>query len=241
MMQSERNYIHKDNAYDILKAFAKEYRRQNGESIPAEIVIVGGGSIMLNYGFRDFTQDFDIMASSAGELKSIIHIIAQRYNLPDDWMNTDFKNTLSYSEKLREVSTHKYSFNHGTLEFRTVNDEYLIAMKLVAAREYRNDVSDVIGILLYSAENGNRISYEQIIGAIDQLYGESVKIKDELLKQVKIYTLMSIDELRAAYNDMTSEENRTKTDLIDIEEKYPGHIEEKTISDIIAAIHKKKR
>lgn len=81
------NHIRKENAYEILKAFAKEYRKQNGESIPAEIIIVGGGSIMLNYDFRDFTQDFDIMVSSAGNIKDIIRKVAEEYNLPDDWMN----------------------------------------------------------------------------------------------------------------------------------------------------------
>lgn len=95
-----KNRINKDNAYEILKAFAKEYRKQNGET-PAEIIIVGGGSIMLNYGFRDYTQDFDIMISTvSAEVKGIILRIAEQYNLPNDWMNTDFKKTVSYSEKL---------------------------------------------------------------------------------------------------------------------------------------------
>ena len=106
-MRYEKNYIHKDNAYEIIKAFAKEYRRINGERIPAEIIIVGGGSILLNYGFREFTQDFDIMVSSTVEIKDIVHKVADQFNLFDDWMNTDFKNTISYSDKLRKVSKHK--------------------------------------------------------------------------------------------------------------------------------------
>ncbi len=61
MMQyenEEKTLITKENAYPILKAFAKEYKRQNGSQIPTEIIIVGGGSILLNYGFREYTQDF---------------------------------------------------------------------------------------------------------------------------------------------------------------------------------------
>ena len=56
---SDKTLITKENAYSILKAFAKEYKKQNGTNVPIELVIVGGGSILLNYGFREATQDFD--------------------------------------------------------------------------------------------------------------------------------------------------------------------------------------
>lgn len=58
MMQS-KGKITKDNAFEILKQFAKVYRKELGK-VPGEIIIVGGGSIMLNYKFRDATQDFDV-------------------------------------------------------------------------------------------------------------------------------------------------------------------------------------
>ena len=140
---SDKTLITKENAYPILKAFAKEYKKQNGTSVPVELVIVGGSSILLNYGFREATQDFDIMVQSLGMIKNVSYRIADLYNLPDNWLNTDFMRTSSYSDKLREVSKHFCSFNNGSLEFRTVNGEYLIAMKMVSAREYRNDISDV--------------------------------------------------------------------------------------------------
>ena len=52
-MQS-KNMITRANALDVIKRFAREYRKTLGKA-PAEIIIVGGGSIMLNYKFRDAT------------------------------------------------------------------------------------------------------------------------------------------------------------------------------------------
>ena len=51
MMQS-REKITRANAIDIIRRFAKEYRKALGKA-PAEIIIVGGGSILLNYTFRE--------------------------------------------------------------------------------------------------------------------------------------------------------------------------------------------
>ena len=42
MMRSEGK-ITRENAFDIIKQFAKEYRKELGK-VPGEIVIVGGGS-----------------------------------------------------------------------------------------------------------------------------------------------------------------------------------------------------
>ena len=86
---NQKTLITKENAYPILKAFAKEYKKQNGTTVPIELVIVGGGSILLNYGFRETTQDFDIMVQSLGLIKSVSYRIADLYNLPDNWLNTE--------------------------------------------------------------------------------------------------------------------------------------------------------
>ena len=59
MMQS-KEMITRANAMDIIRRFAKEYRKTLGKA-PGEFIIVGGGSIMLNYKFRDATQDFDVI------------------------------------------------------------------------------------------------------------------------------------------------------------------------------------
>ena len=66
MTQYEK--ITRANAMDIIRRFAKEYRKALGKA-RAEIIIVGGGSIMLNYKFRDSTQDFDVILQAASGVK----------------------------------------------------------------------------------------------------------------------------------------------------------------------------
>ena len=238
---SEKTLITKENAYPILKAFAKEYKKQNGTSVPVELVIVGGGSILLNYGFREATQDFDIMVQSLGMIKNVSYRIADLYNLPDNWLNTDFMRTASYSDKLREVSKHLCSFNNGSLEFRTVNGEYLIAMKMVSAREYRNDILDVVGILIYMKNESEEFSMDRINNAINFLYGkwENV-IKEEVYDKVKEYAKWSVVELKKEYDVLTQMEKQTKHELIDINEKYQGVVKEESIDTVIAGLRRRK-
>ena len=239
---SEKTLITKENAYPILKAFAKEYKKQNGTSVPVELVIVGGGSILLNYGFREATQDFDIMAQSLGMIKNVSYRIADLYNLPDNWLNTDFMHTVSYSDKLREVSKHFCSFNNGSLEFRTVNGEYLIAMKMVSAREYRNDISDVVGILICMKNEFEEFSMDRINYAIEFLYGKRENvIKEEVYNKVKEYAKWSVAELEKEYDVLTQMEKQTKQELIDINEKYQGVVKEESIDTVIEGLRRRKR
>ena len=243
MMQfrSEKTLITKENACPILKAFAKEYKKQNGTSVPVELVIVGGGSILLNYGFRKATQNFDIMVQSLGMIKNVSYRIADLYNLPDNWLNTDFMRTASYSDKLREVSKHFCSFNNGSLEFRTVNGEYLIAMKMVSAREYRNDISDVVGILIYMKNESEDFSMDRIDHAIDFLYGKREDIiKEEVYDKVKEYTKRSVAELEKEYDVLTQMESQTKQELIDVNEKYQGVVKEESIDKVIEGLRRRK-
>ena len=238
---SDKTLITKENAYPILKAFAKEYKKQNGTSVPVELVIVGGGSILLNYGFREATQDFDIMVQSLGLIKNVSYRIADLYNLPDNWLNTDFMRTASYSDKLREVSKHFCSFNNGSLEFRTVNGEYLIAMKMVSAREYRNDISDVVGILIYMKNESEDFSMDRIDHAIDFLYGKRENvIKEEVYDKVKEYAKWSVRELEKEYDVLTQMESQTKQELIDVNAKYQGVVKEESIDSVIAGLKRRK-
>lgn len=49
----------KDNLDICLKELAKEFRKKSGNKVPAEIILVGGASILINYGFREMTYDMD--------------------------------------------------------------------------------------------------------------------------------------------------------------------------------------
>ena len=42
----------KENLDYCLKELAKEFRKKNGTRMPAEIILIGGASILINYGFK---------------------------------------------------------------------------------------------------------------------------------------------------------------------------------------------
>lgn len=42
----------KDNLDSYLKELAKEFRKINGSRTPAEITLIGGAAVLVNYGFR---------------------------------------------------------------------------------------------------------------------------------------------------------------------------------------------
>ena len=45
----------KENLDNYLKELAKEFRKLNGNKMPAEIILIGGASVLINYGFREMT------------------------------------------------------------------------------------------------------------------------------------------------------------------------------------------
>lgn len=49
----------KDNLDSYLKELAKEFRKINGSRTPAEITLIGGVAVLVNYGFREMTYDVD--------------------------------------------------------------------------------------------------------------------------------------------------------------------------------------
>ena len=56
-MSSERIAFNKENIDGYFHELAKEFRKLNGKSIPAEIILIGGAAVIANYGFREMTYD----------------------------------------------------------------------------------------------------------------------------------------------------------------------------------------
>ena len=106
-MSSEKQYeFTKENIDTYLKELAKEYRKQVGKGMPAELVLIGGASVLINYGFRNMTTDIDALIWAASAMKDAISRVGNRYDLPSSWLNADFTNTDSYSTKLPQFSVY---------------------------------------------------------------------------------------------------------------------------------------
>lgn len=72
----------KENLDTLLKELAKEFKRQNGTAVPAEIILIGGAAILAGYGFREMTTDVDAVIHASSAMKEAVNRIGDKYNLP---------------------------------------------------------------------------------------------------------------------------------------------------------------
>lgn len=166
---------------DLGKLLKKKIRNKN---LSVEIIVVGGASILLNYNFRDTTVDIDCIDVHDALMNEVVNEVANKYDLPTNWINTDFKNTSSYSQKLVNYSSF-YKTYYGVLNIRTIKGEYLIAMKIVSARKYKNDYSDIYGIIKWYKDNNIDLSMDQIDKSIDELYSSHDRVDKDAYEYTK--------------------------------------------------------
>lgn len=176
-MSSDVISFDKENLDVYLKELAKEFRKQNGKTMPAEIILIGGASVLANYGFRDMTYDMDavIVASSA--------------------------------------------------------------MKLLSGRKYKNDLSDVVGILMSHEEKGDSITMERIRNAVIALYGTWNVIPVDSAQFIE--KMLQNPNYTETYHRIREEEAQNKDILLEFEQDYPGVTNEQNIDDILKAAAKK--
>ena len=65
--------ITKEKLDIYLKEVAKQFRKLNKKAMPAEITLIGGASILVNYGFRDSTYDVDALIHASSAMKDAIN------------------------------------------------------------------------------------------------------------------------------------------------------------------------
>lgn len=227
----------RDNLDKYLKEVCKAYKKRAGKQMNAEIVLVGGAAIVVNYGFRAMTMDMDAVINGASVMKDAINAVADEYGLPNGWLNDDFIKTASYTRKLREISEYYRTYSN-VVEIRTVKGAYLIAMKLKAARQYKYDLSDVVGILAEHERNGNPISIEDVQSAYKELYGEE---QLSPFSQAFIEKVFAEGNFEKQYSKIRAEEERTKDNLIEFNDKYPETLNKDNFDDILVKLKKSKQ
>lgn len=227
----------KENLDKYLKEVAKEYRKRSG-GIKAEMILVGGASVLLNYGFREMTYDIDAAYRASSVMKEAINAVGDKYGLPNGWLNTDFTKTESYTPYLAQYSEYYRTYSN-VLEIRTVKAEYLVAMKLVSGRRYKKDLSDIIGILCEQQKAGRSLSYIDIDKAMINLYGRWEKV-DEFSKSL-LDKALSCDNLEELFIEQSDDEANAKAMLIEIDRKYPKVVNKDNVDEVIAAALAKKK
>ncbi|MBP1575362.1 MAG: hypothetical protein J6C34_07085 [Oscillospiraceae bacterium] len=237
MSSENSNYFTKENLNTYLKELGKEYKKINGKSMPAEIILIGGAAILANYGFREMTTDVDAVIHAVSSMKEAVNHVGDKYNLPNGWLNADFMKTDSYSSKLDQYSVYYREFSN-VLTVRTVSAEYLIAMKLCSGRKYKKDLSDVIGILAEHEKRGEPITMDRIDKAVTDLYGSWDKISED--SKNFIQEAMEKGNFEEAYAEISAEETKAKGLLINFEQDYPGVTNTANVNDILKSLKKKK-
>ena len=228
----------KENLDGYLRELAKEFRKKNGNKMSAEIILIGGASILINYGFREMTYDMDAIIKSSGAMKEAINTVGDRLELPVGWLNTDFANTKSYTPRLVEYSKDYKTFAN-ILQVRTVSAEYLVAMKLMAGRQYKNDLSDIVGILIEQEERKKPLSFEVIQKAIVDLYDSYDKVPED--SRVFMEAIYNKEDLHDFYRQCREIEQENKDTLVEFQENYPGVLNGDNLADVLKAARAKKQ
>lgn len=228
-MSAEMTFT-KANIDDYLKEVAKQFRKLNGKGMPAEITLIGGASILVNYGFRDSTYDVDALIQASSSMKDAINYVTDTLGLPNGWLNEDFKNTTSYTPRLVNYSQYYRTFSN-VLTVRTITGEYLVAMKLMAYRQYKHDISDVVGILREQAHAGKTLSFEQIDKAVRDLYDSWEKLPEGALDMLQ--SILAEKDLDTLYESYAQEEAEARDALLTFDEKYPDVLQGDNLSDIL--------
>lgn len=234
---SINTFFTKENLDQCLSKLAKEYRKRNGTQIRAEIILIGGAAILTNYGFRDMTYDIDTIIRASSAIKEAINTVGNELGLPNGWMNSDFIKTSSYSPKLVQYSKYYKRFGY-VLDVRTITGEYLIAMKLMSGRKYKNDLSDIVGILYEEEENGNPINLEQIQTAVINLYGSWDSLPQDSIDFIS--EIINNINLKMLYETYCATEISTKDSLILFDNNYPNVVNTDNVNDIIKQLQTRK-
>lgn len=232
------NELTKDTLDFLMDEVAKQHLRSMGKPVmPIEVIVVGGSAILLNYTFRNSTQDVDAWVSGSAGFELAIRQVAEKYGLPVQWLNQDFIRTDSFSVKLREISVHYKTFRK-TVEVRTVRDVYLIAMKLRAGRLYKNDLSDIIGILMENKQREIVIDYEAIRESVRFLYHSTNAVDQELWKW--LLNALESREYENLYNQVVKEEKSARNVILESINKNPELNNEADVKSVLKLIQAKR-
>lgn len=228
----------KGNLDDYLRMLAKEFRKRNGKVMPAEIILIGGASVLINYGFREKTYDFDAIIRASSAMKDAINYVGDENQLQEGWLNSDFTKTNSYSPKLVQYSTYYKTFSN-ILTVRTISKEYLVAMKLRSFRTYKNDLSDIVGIYREQMELGDPLTKERVEQAVVNLYESWDSISENA--QNLINRLETIDDFDTFYDETRKSEIENEETLMQFEGKYPNKLNDENVDSILKSIKQKAK
>lgn len=179
-------YLDKKNIELYLYELATEIERNNiGKH---NLLIVGGAAMALKYENERATVDIDICFREQNKLYSCCEVIAQKHNLPNDWINADVMHSDSFSYRLFEHAV-LYKTIGNFLDIYVVDDIDLYCMKLVGFRP--KDIEDMISIAVRLKEK--RITLKDVEDNFERLYGNKYYLLNDEMKIIYVNMQLSSD------------------------------------------------
>jgi len=111
--------------------------------VTGEIAIFGGAAIVLGFEWRKGTEDVDALITKGhGEVVRAQEEVGEELALPSDWLN---EQATSYLAKEHDFELYRTYPSEGKFGLRVLlaRPQYVLAMKILAARRYK-DVQDIV-------------------------------------------------------------------------------------------------
>lgn len=239
-IKNDQKEFSKESIDIYLKKLSRTYKKLSAGRMPAEIILVGGSAIAVNYSFRQSSTDIDAIIQAPDVMRDAICRIRDEEDLPGNWINSDFTKTVSFSPMLRLYSKHYRTFSN-VVEVRTITGAFLIAMKMRSGRIYKHDFSDIIGILIEENENReNPINITEIRDACEKLYGENGYGTMPAASRKLVENAISLNnqELRNLYRQQTKTEAENCRLLVQFEADHPGVLNSENLEVIAEDLRK---
>lgn len=106
------------------------------KEMKGEVCLYGGAVMCLVYDARPSTKDVDAIFYPSDELRKLISQVGQELNIGDQWLNDGVKGFVV--EHPRRIFIQK-----SNLSVMVPEPDYLLAMKVLAARADTSDAEDV--------------------------------------------------------------------------------------------------
>ena len=110
--------------------------------------------------------------------------------------------------------------------------------KLISGRQYKNDISDIAGILLEHQKRGIPLTIDVIYAAVTKLYGKSAEIPIKMKRWLE--KTIANGDYETVYSESRAGEQDAKAIVLEFEEHYPGELRGENINAIIEAAKRKR-
>ena len=101
----------------------------------------------------------------------------------------------------------------------------------MSLRNYKADMSDIIGIIYEEKNSGRTITLDDVMKATTELYGD-FNVLPELSRKF-IDDVFNAKDLLTMYKKVRVDEYTNKELLLEFEEDYPNDLKEDNLADIL--------